>query len=57
MTNEQYIKRIAQMTESELLDEVMTSPEYITDSYFREFGDAIQSRHDELRNQRIEKTE
>lgn len=40
---------IAQMTEGELLDFVIGNPSYLTDSYYGDFGNAIDARHAALR--------
>ena len=48
MTNDQHVKRIMVMTERELLIELLTSPEYMTDGYYRVFRDAIIKRATEL---------
>ncbi|MCP3924876.1 MAG: hypothetical protein GY714_20040 [Desulfobacterales bacterium] len=50
--NEKYIKEIMQMTIHELLDAVMESPEYLTDSYYSVFGTAMTERYGELRKEK-----
>jgi hypothetical protein len=49
MSDEVYIKQIARMNVMELLETVMAYPEYLTDSYYRKFGNAIRARYEELR--------
>lgn len=49
MTNKEYVKKILLMNECELLDEIIANPEYLTDSYYKEFGDAIMKRYAQLR--------
>lgn len=48
MNNEEYIAAIMKMTAQELLDQVMSAPEELTDPYYREFGRALKARHKEL---------
>lgn len=48
MTDERYLESIKTMTVVELLTEVMTNPDYLTDSYYRKFGIAIRARYQEL---------
>lgn len=50
MNNEQYIKQIMQMNERQLLAEVMTNPEYLFDSYYGEFGAALQKQFEKLKS-------
>ena len=44
MTNAQYIKAVAKMSLRELLAEILKSPEYLTDGYYRPLGDALRKR-------------
>jgi len=53
MNNEEYIKDIMKMDTKQLLTEVITNPEYLVDSYYNVFGDAINKRYEQL----IENTE
>ncbi len=46
--NDIYVKEILAMNETELLDEVISSPEYLADSYYRIFGNAARKRHAQL---------
>jgi hypothetical protein len=39
---------IRRMSEHELLEYILANPEYLTDSYYRIFGDAIRGRAREL---------
>ena len=49
MDNETYIDTvIMKMDMKSLFNLVLEQPEYISDSYYREFGTAIQARYDEL---------
>lgn len=47
--NDQTMLDISKMTEGELLDFVIGNPTYLTDSYYRDFGNAIDARHAALR--------
>lgn len=47
-TDEKYISDIGYMTKGELLDEIMTHPEYLTDGYYRKFRYAFVKRYEEL---------
>lgn len=49
MTNEAEVKRIMQMNAHDLLYFVITNPEYLTDPYYRVFGNAVRARYEELR--------
>ena len=49
MTDAEFIEKVSTMTESELLDQVMASPEFLTDGYYRNLGDAMNRRYKELR--------
>lgn len=44
MNNKEWIKKIRTMSPHELLEFVLTHPEYLTDGYYREFRDAIYAR-------------
>lgn len=46
--DEQYVQRIARMNMPELLAEILSNAEYLTDRYYREFSLAMQKRGDEL---------
>jgi hypothetical protein len=48
MSNATYIASIAKMTMPELLREIINHPDYLTDSYYREFGRALEARAYEL---------
>lgn len=47
--DEKEVARIKTMTAEELLDYVLANPEYVSDSYYSDFGRAIYKRHEELR--------
>lgn len=47
--NEKYALKVSKMTERELLDEVMTNPEHLYDSYYNVAGEALRLRYEELR--------
>jgi hypothetical protein len=47
--NDQEVLLIMALTEGELLDYVMESPEYLSDGYYSIFGNAIWARWQELR--------
>lgn len=47
-TNKEQVVAIMKMTMAELLDYVINSPDLLTDSYYREFGNAIRKRAEEL---------
>jgi hypothetical protein len=49
MNDKQQAEVIMKMTALELLDYVMTFPEYLMDSYYKVFGDAIRARYKELK--------
>jgi hypothetical protein len=42
------IEEISEMTMADLLEFTMGNPEYLTDSYYRDIGNAMQKRADEL---------
>jgi hypothetical protein len=42
--NEKYVARIQGMSLQELLAEILENAEYLTDSYYRQFGQAMQKR-------------
>ncbi len=44
-TDEKEIKMISTMNEWELLSYVITNPEFLTDSYYSKFGNAIRKRY------------
>jgi hypothetical protein len=48
MTDAQLLKRIKVMSPAELLDLVMSTPEYLTDGYYSKFHVAIHARYKEL---------
>lgn len=48
MTNKEYCANVKKMTLEELFEEVMDSPQYLTDSYYRELGKALRERYSEL---------
>lgn len=48
MSNKTVVKRIMGYDKDSLFDFVMSNPEYLTDSYYREFGDAIRHRYKQL---------
>lgn len=43
--NERMVAKIATMKVGRLLDFVLEHPDYLTDPYYQEFGDAIHERH------------
>lgn len=50
MTDDQWIKTMVnKMTIKELLDEIMENPEYLVDSYYRDLGNALRNRYEELK--------
>jgi len=51
MTERAYIKKIKEMTAMELLNEILDSPTFMTDSYFKDIKEAIYKRHEELREE------
>lgn len=51
--NEEYVAEIACMDEFELLGEILLSPEYLTDDYYKEFGQALTARGKELIGKRV----
>lgn len=40
-------------TESELLDFILENPNFLTDSYYADFLEAIRERHSELRDEKL----
>lgn len=52
MSDKEEIKAIASYDERELLDYIMEHPVVLTDSYYRDFGRAVQTRYEQLREQR-----
>lgn len=48
MNDRKMIEGIMTSTERDLLTFVMCWPEYLTDPYYREFGNAIRARYDQL---------
>lgn len=48
MTNKQWIKDIASMPLKTLFAVVMACPEWLTDSYYRDLGDALRARYEQL---------
>ena len=46
--NEAYLDMIARMDILQLFAEVMEHPEYLTDRYYKVFGDAFRRRYAEL---------
>lgn len=46
--DDDFIRKISQMDERNLLRLVLSSPEYLTDAYYRRFAQAICRRGDEL---------
>ena len=48
MNNEQYIERIGRMSLKQLLDHILANPDELTDSYYREHGNAIRARAEAL---------
>ena len=48
MSDAQWIEKIKTMTLQELFAEVMAAPEFLTDGYYRNLGDALRSRYNEL---------
>lgn len=51
-SDDEYKLRVARMDLTELLDEVMERPEFLTDSYYRDLGEALRARYEELRRER-----
>jgi hypothetical protein len=49
MTDSQEILLISKMTAFELLRFIMSNPEFLTDSYYRDWGRAIERRYLELK--------
>lgn len=47
--NERFVQDILEMTSMELLDLIYEIPEYLTDSYYAQFGLAIRKRYEEVR--------
>jgi len=47
-TNEDYIEAVSNMNERQLLDQVIENPEYLTDSYYHVFADALNKRYVQL---------
>jgi hypothetical protein len=50
MTNAEWIKKIMKMNTEELLAEIMSVPEFLTDSYYSQLGNAIRTRYKQLQN-------
>lgn len=48
MSDFAYIRKVNQMTWQELLTEILVNPEYLIDSYYKAFGDALRKRAIEL---------
>lgn len=48
MSDASFIRKIEQMSMPELLELVLGMPEYLTDGYYRHFGNAIRERADHL---------
>jgi len=48
MTNKQWIAKYKKMNLKELFALVKDEPELLTDGYYRELGDAIRARYQEL---------
>lgn len=48
MDDDDLIKQIMAMTMPELLEFIICNDEYLSDSYYREFGEAIRKRAKEL---------
>lgn len=55
MNNEQYVAYIKTLDVWGLLGEVLGDPSLLTDSYYRQFGSAIQARFDELVREKLER--
>jgi enoyl reductase-like protein len=47
-TDKKYIEDIKKMTLEEVMKEILDNPEYLTDSWYREFGNALMDRGNEL---------
>lgn len=50
MQEQVLIKKIKEMDSMELLEEILNSPDYITDPYFKEICKTIYFRFEELKN-------
>ena len=48
MNNDEVVLMIMSMNKDQLFEFVMLRPEFLCDSYYRVFGDAIQKRYDAL---------
>ena len=48
MNDDTWIKSVKTMTLEELFEEVMASPEFLTDGYYRRLGDALRTRYVQL---------
>ena len=48
MTDDEWIKKVKKMNLQELFAEVMAAPEFLTDGYYRNLGDALRNRYNEL---------
>lgn len=48
MSNKQWIKTVETMTRDELFAVVMACPEWLTDGYYRDLGDALRARYGQL---------
>ena len=48
MTDAEWVKKIKVMGVEELFAEVMARPEFLTDYYYRDLGNAIRARYDQL---------
>lgn len=49
MTDAEWVKKIKVMDVEELFAEVMAYPEFLTDCYYRDLGNAIRNRYDQLK--------
>lgn len=47
--DERFVQDVMKMTALELLDLIYDNPEYLTDSYYGQFGLAIRQRYEEVR--------
>lgn len=50
MRDEEYIKRVRTLTMEELLDEVFENPNYLTDGYYNDLGNALYVRYLRLKD-------
>jgi len=56
MSNDEYADWVHTLNQSQLLDEVMENPEYLTDYYYHPLGRALRARYNELKEMEIEKS-